>query len=241
MAFHFSMTNNVMSIACLLIGWIIILTFMIRRYRKQQDRPVGWRVFLVALFGFLSVSFPIVMGYFSFKLAVLPLGVWILYALIGSRAWPKYRWYAWRGFLANYLFLILALVSGLLNDAVYPKDDVHTYISDVNQARIVGTHPFAEEAVSFDTATFLAGLEQLQESEIDMDWHSQTAWKSESMYQKERFPYALLGVESRWGSGIEPSVYIQFDGKGLLIVRSDRSLYYTSEASLLEMGESSDE
>ncbi len=51
---------------------------------------------------------------------------------------------------------------------------------------------------------------------------------------KEFYPYALLGAEPKWGSGIRYEAYIKSDGLGLIIARGNQYYYYESKTPLLQ-------
>lgn len=240
MPITFALPNNIMYLAGEIIGWCIVLFLMIRRYKKQEKKPVIWKMIVVVWVGLISFSFNLQMFGQAAKLAILPLGVWFLYLFFRKRSWHTYRRFAWLGFLANYIFLIVSLLFGAAHQAVYDKEDPSTFLADVRKAEIVGIHPAAQEVV-FDSERFASMLDELQAGDMSdsADWYYQSTldWYYESKheyYQKERFAYALVGAKSSWGSGLHASVYIELDGKGLFISTSDRSYYYRSEKPLIE-------
>jgi len=54
--------------------------------------------------------------------------------------------------------------------------------------------------------------------------------------KKEKFPYLLDGVKPKWGSGISSTIFVEQDGKGILISLPSKQLYYRLETSLFEGG-----
>lgn len=50
----------------------------------------------------------------------------------------------------------------------------------------------------------------------------------------ERFPYILLGASPKWGSGYESTIYIESDGKGMLISTEKEQYYFRSSESILK-------
>ena len=52
--------------------------------------------------------------------------------------------------------------------------------------------------------------------------------------RKERFPYLLTGVKPKWGSGIPTLIYLEEDGKGILITTPKKQLYFRSQQALVE-------
>lgn len=235
MPITFTLPNNIMFLAGGIIGWCIVLYLMIRRYKKQEKKPVIWKMIIVTWVGLFSFSFNLQMFGQSAKLAILPLGVWILYLFFRKRSWHTYRRFAWLGFLANYIFLVVSLLFGAAHQAVYDKEDPSTFLADLRKAEIIGIHPAAQE-VAFDSERFARMLDELQAGDMSdsLDWYYQSRDEQEPYYQKERFPYALIGAKSSWGSGLHASVYIELDGKGLFLSTPDRSYYYRSEKPLIE-------
>ena len=48
------------------------------------------------------------------------------------------------------------------------------------------------------------------------------------------FHIYLLEASSKWGSGLHTIIYIENDGKGILISTPQEQLYFRSEDSLIE-------
>lgn len=227
------MPSGVISIAAMLINWSVILFFVFRQFGRLEHKPAIWKVFFVTIAGLFSFSIDFAMFGMMVKLSLLPIGVWIVYAFLKNRSWGTYRIFAWIGFGANFLFLVTTLLSGFLHNTVYPKDEVATYVADVSQADIVRIHPSAAFA-AFDKEVFETSLQHgFNDTILGLDWHYESKVEGQSMYQKERFPYALTGVKARWGSGLVSSLYIQSDGKGLLVTNNAGHYYYRSERPLL--------
>lgn len=60
-----------------------------------------------------------------------------------------------------------------------------------------------------------------------------------SNHREARFPYVLTGIETKWGSGKSPIIYLEKDGKGILISMEDKQLYFRSSAPFLKEKRSS--
>lgn len=68
-----------------------------------------------------------------------------------------------------------------------------------------------------------------------MQWYYEKEFKDEqSIKRNERFPYQLAGTSPKWGSDLRPIIYIEADGKGLLISAPQKQLYFRSKESLLK-------
>lgn len=217
-----------------LAGWVLLIGIVIyyERQEKASERPVLWKALVIAVICLFSFTLNIPMGEYVGKLALLPLGVWIVYAVTKNKSWSRYRRYAWIGFWWNYVFLAVGLLGHFAYEGIYPKQSIATYIANAEKARLVAIHPSAPKA-SLDAAWLEQGLKTLK---LQPEYDS-ISWGYEANdTEKERFPYVLLGMESRWGSGINPELYVQRDGKGLLVVWSNRYLYYSAPAPLLLTG-----
>jgi hypothetical protein len=68
-------------------------------------------------------------------------------------------------------------------------------------------------------------------------WYEETYMNAESTKTKERFPYQLIGTSPEWGSGFLTIIYLEEDGKGILLSTSNKQLYFRSEDSIIEGGE----
>ncbi|WP_240335225.1 hypothetical protein [Paraliobacillus sediminis] len=81
-------------------------------------------------------------------------------------------------------------------------------------------------------------MEQLskfsQEKIMSDDWYEETFLNVEDYEKKEQFPYLLVDYKSKWGSGLESMIYVEGDGKGILISTADQQYYYRSEMSTLK-------
>ncbi|OAB39228.1 hypothetical protein PMSD_04680 [Paenibacillus macquariensis subsp. defensor] len=226
--------NNVVFIVGGVLGCLIVLILVSRHYLKQQEKLAYWRIILVVLVGMFS--FTINLNLFPAKISILPLGVWILVGILSKKSWQTYRTFAWIGFWANFIFLGTALMSGFMDNWVYPKEKASTYIADIENAYIVAIHPSALQ-VALNKERLQHQLRNVQSADVmGMEWSRESIMESESYYQKEHFPYALLGTLPRWGSGLDSTIYIQDDGRGLLITTSTQSYYYRSKEPLIDMG-----
>ena len=233
--------SNIITALCTILGWIIVLVLIFRQYLKQEEKPSYWRVILVVLLGMFSLTTNLNLFHMSMKISILPLGVWILSGLVSKKSWRTYRPFAWIGFWATFIFLGTTLMSSTVHNWVYPKEDASTYIADLDHASMVAIHPSAPPA-SFNKERLQNHLGDFRTANImALEWHNESVLESESNYQKERFPYALLGTHARWGSGLNCVIYVQEDGRGLLITTANQNYYYQSKEPFIDMGVRNDE
>lgn len=220
----------------ILIGWIIIGLIASRLYKRQLEKPVFWKVIIIILAGFFTFSIKLdVFGQVA-QISILPLGVWILYALLSKNkeTWQKYRMFAWLGFGANFILLILFVVGILINYLLYPPGDPSTYISNVEDAYIINTHPTAHESTILKENVIDLIQDAKQQNYFSDSWYNETIMESDKT--TERFPYMLENTHPKWGSGLHTTVYLEEKGKGILITTQDKQYYFQTEHPLLEEG-----
>ncbi|MBS4175108.1 hypothetical protein [Bacillus sp. FJAT-49736] len=226
---------NVISSFFLICTWLFIGYIVFRIYRKQLEKPKVWKVILVFLFGLFTFSININGFETLIKLPILPLGVWILYFILRDKnnSWKKYRRYAWFAFFANFIFLLVTLIEIPIQHFVYPPNKPSTYLANVNSATIIMTHPSGKK-MRLNRDSLLKQLPTANEHRFfSQEWYDET-YIHES--RKERFPYQLIGVKSKWGSGISSDIYIEKNGKGILIDTAKRQYYYRFNESILKQG-----
>ncbi|WP_078551443.1 hypothetical protein [Bacillus alkalicellulosilyticus] len=229
-------TNVAEAITSLLAYGIIFLLFY-RLYMKQESKPVIWKAIVVALVGFFTFS---IHWEESFRIPILPLGVWIVlwYAKARKGAWKRYRKFAWLGFFSNFIFLVLSLLTILLQDAFYPKQHPATYLASFEEVEIISIHPSAMEGVQIDEARLEEAIDNLVVKPINgIQWYNDMTLHYDTMEVAEKFPYMLTGVSAKWGSGIDVTIYVEHDGQGLLITTKQTQLYMRSNQSLFKEAE----
>jgi len=224
---------NVVDAAAGLLGWLAVIGLLIRQRRKQETKLPIWKMLLVALVGLFSFSFKIPLFGKIVNIALLPLGLWVLYLFLRNRSWPDYRKFAWIGFAANYLFLATALLAGFIHGSLYDRNDPSTYLANLEEAKLIAIHPSAREA-TFEEELFASSLAEVKAADMSgtLEWHYESIREDGAHYQQERFPYALVGAEARWGSGLHAAAYLEADGMGLLLATKDRYYYYRSETPM---------
>jgi hypothetical protein len=221
-------------------GTIAFIAFLI--YKRQSSKPRIWKVGLVILVGLFSFSVNWTIFDTLIRISILPLGVWILYAVLKGKEtkWQTYRPFAWLGFWTNYIFLASTLLSLLIHSTIFPEDKPSTYIADITNASVVTTHPSGKSEMSLNKEALNSQLDQFSEEVIMNDvWYSETT-RFDSNERNERFPYLLINVQSKWGSGMTSTIYIEEDGQGILIATANKQYYFRSNSSILKEGEHSE-
>lgn len=221
-----------------LVGLLVIVFFTYRIYRKLSEKPKIWKILIVTWVGLFAFTFNVPMLGSMVKLPILPLGVWILYAIFRKKEtqWLVYRRFAWLGFFANFIFIITTLVAVPIHQMLYPENDPSSYISTIHDASIIHIHPSAEKR-SLNKDILDKELVLLKEEPVrSHDWYYETDQHNQDKEVIERFPYQLIGFKPKWGSDLTAIVYIEKDGKGLLISTETKQLYFRSEYSLIEGG-----
>lgn len=229
---------NIIEILTAILGWLVIVFFAYRIYQKQIVKPKVWKIPLIILVGLFSFSINLSMFDMIFKLPILPLGVWILYFVFKGKdeRWQTCRSFAWLGFGANFIFFASTLITIPVHHVIYPKDELSVYISNVENASIINIHPSAKDR-SLNKDSLRKQLDTMRQEAIYSDqWYKETYMDSLSSKRNERFPYLLIGTSSKWGSGIHTLVYIEDDGKGILLSTPKEDLYFRSNDSLLQGG-----
>ncbi|XXM73249.1 hypothetical protein ACQ0QQ_04955 [Lysinibacillus sphaericus] len=238
--FNFDFTTDAVTAALDVLAWLVIGLLAVRVYRKQQAKPRVWKVIVVLWGGLLSFSIDWELAGDMVRIPVLPLGVWILYALLNrvEDRWDNYRRFAWLGFAGNFIFLAASLLSIPLYTAVYPEGDLATHIANAGDASIVTSHPSGDGDAALDRRKFTDQLSSAEQVTVDSDgWYEEMYNDSDGERNRnERFPYQMVGVSSKWGSGMKPIIYVEDDGKGILVSTSRNQYYYRLDDSVLKGG-----
>ncbi|WP_240335224.1 hypothetical protein [Paraliobacillus sediminis] len=113
-----------------LLAWMVIGFIAYRIYKKQAVGLRVWKIVFVILVGLFSFSINWNAFDTLIKIPILPLGVWVLYAVLKRKEgrWQNYRLFAWLGFWSNFIFLISSLISIPIQQVVYPPDQPSTYL-----------------------------------------------------------------------------------------------------------------
>lgn len=236
MKINFDLTFNAIAILTGILAWGVIAFFAYRICKKQIVKPRIWKILIVIFVGIFSFSINWNMFNTVLKFPILPLGVWILYFVLKGKdeRWQTYRSFAWLGFCANFLFLASTLIAMPIHQVIYPKDEPTTYISNIENASIINIHPSAKNQ-SLNEESLLKQLHTMRQETIYSDqWYDDTYMNTESNKRSERFPYQLIGTSSKWGSGLDTIIFIEDDGKGILLSTPKKQLYFRSEDSLIE-------
>ncbi|MFP3390381.1 hypothetical protein [Brevibacillus sp. SIMBA_040] len=234
-----NVNNNIIEILTAILGWLVIVFFAYRIYQKQIVKLKVWKIPLIILVGLFSFSIDLGLLDIILKLPILPLGVWILYFVFKGKdeRWQTCRSFAWLGFGANFIFFASTLITIPVHHVIYPKDELSVYISNVENASIINTHPSAKDR-SLNKDSLQNQLDTMrQEAIYSQQWYRETYFNTESNKRNERFPYQVIGTSSKWGSGLQTLIYIEDDGKGILLSTPKKQLYFRSKDSLIEGGE----
>ncbi|WP_066070945.1 hypothetical protein [Neobacillus soli] len=237
MEFNFDFSFNVINIVTGILAWGIIGILAYRFYNKQSVKLKGWKVIVAILVGIFSFSINWNLLETMVKIPLLPLGVWILYLVKGRKErWKYYRSFAWLGFFANFIFLVSTLIAIPVHHALYPEDELSTFISNAEKASIIHLHPSAMDR-PLNKGNLLKLLKTMKPEKIYSDqWYQEMNTNFEPSKSNERFPYQLTGTSSKWGSGLDTIIYIEEDGKGVLISTPKKQHYFHSQDSILEGG-----
>lgn len=232
----FLWNGNIIEIATSILGWLIVGILAFHLYKKQLEKPKAWKMLIVILVGLFSFSINWNAFDTLLQIAILPLGVWILYAFLKRKdgRWKKYRPFAWLGFWANFIFLSTTFIAIPIDHLVYPENEPLTYISNIENESVIAIHPSAKEHMLVKE-NLQKQIHNLKPKTFFSDeWYTETYMEAGTGKRKERFPYLLIDTLPKWGSGLAPTIYIERDGKGLLIAAPNKQYYFQSDELLIE-------
>ncbi len=222
-----------------MLAWMVLAFWFWRTCKAQpiEERPDRWKIMITVLTGLFSFSINLPMFDEVLTLAILPLGVWILYGILKrNERWQAYRKYAWIGFLGNYIFFGAAILAIGLSGLFYPKDSIETYLADISNVELIPIHPSGKEVD--------LNITKLEESLVTFErehgnvvqWYEEIReqkWPTEENKEpekaQEKFPYLLTGVKAKAGKNVQ--VYVELDGKGLLVTSEDHQYYFRSNTA----------
>ncbi|MDX8365436.1 hypothetical protein [Cytobacillus sp. IB215665] len=238
MTFTFDFYKNVPMLISTLIAWGVIAYICLKLSKKKEKIRI-WKIIVILLVGMFSLAINWNIFNEQVKIAILPIGVWILFLVYRRKIdkWKNYRVFAWTGFLANYIFIFTTLLTVPIYHLLYPSDELSTYISNVEDAHMINTHMSAP----VNTLNKAMLIEQIPSFTLELDpdgeWYESRYLRVDENDRKERFPYLLLDTKPQWGSGLLTMIYIEENGKGLLISTPEKQLYFHSTKSIFERGE----
>jgi hypothetical protein len=236
---NFGIPNNIVDFIMAIIVWIVMAFITYSLYRKNKGQsPVLWKAIVIILVGLFSFTVNLSMEDVYIKIPILPLGVGLAYLILKRKEgqWELYRSFAWFGFIANFIFLAFNLASIPIDHAIYPKDEPSTFISNIEEATIIEIHPSGKK-VTLDKEALLENLDSWEQEQIQsIQWYEEIERGTEPNGRKERFPYQFVAFQAKWGSGLESLVYIEGDGKGILLTTPKQQLYFRSEESVIKEG-----
>ena len=227
------MGMNLVEVVVYSFCWLIIFVIAFTLYKKQEIKPIIWKAVIVYFVGKFAFSFNYPIEQQAINIALIPLGVIAIYILFSKR--PNFNTYlniAWFGFFSNYVFLIGTLLTIPLYSFVYDKNDIHTYMSRLENIEILSIHPSANDNIAVRTSIF-EQIEAAKENPLmNMVWYYESV--GDERVDVERFPYILANVVPKWGSNITATIYVEKDGKGLLIATPTKHLYYRLDESIFQ-------
>ncbi|MBP0726944.1 hypothetical protein J5Y03_17435 [Bacillus sp. RG28] len=235
---NFDLFPNLPAVLVSGITYIVIGILIYLIYKKQEEKPNKLKVLIVCWVGLFMFSINTSIYGTLIKIPILPLGVWILYWILrrngNKERWIRYRAFAWFGFFVNFIFLLTSLLISPINELFYPSSSATSYISNVNHASILTTHPSAKPA-TLNKEKLHSQLSKMKEKPIYSDeWYNQTYENRDTNKSIERFPYILMDAIPKKGSGIKSIIYVERDGKGLLISIPSKQYYFRSKESFLD-------
>ncbi|NHM31163.1 hypothetical protein [Neobacillus terrae] len=227
--------NNLPTTVASLLGIIVSIAMFTYLFINQKVK-LGFKKTLAAtLVGIVVFSFTINTAVISVKIPVLPLGVWFLYFYLrGNRnneRWQQYRKFAWLGYILNFILILCHLIVIPLSHYFYPENKLSTYIDNASNARVFASHPSASPA-ELNRISLLNQIEKAREKKaMSMDWYYDTAIRENR--SAERFPYYLTNTKPKTG-GEEVRIFIERNGKGLLISTLKGQHYFRLDSSILK-------
>ena len=236
MNISYNFSVNLIEFIFELISWAIIGLIAYRLYRRIPEKSKVLKILVCTYIGLFSFSINWNVADTQVKFSILPLGVWILYLILRRKEgrWERYRSFAWLGFFANYIFLANTLLSIPVHQFFYSEDELSTYISHVEDASIIATYPSANEQ-TLDKESLQKQIHNMKPAaNHGIEWYNEM--EMESTKKSEKFPYQLIDFSPKWGSNLNAVIYIEADGKGLLVSTPKKQLYYRSKESMLMGG-----
>ncbi|TFB23867.1 hypothetical protein E3U55_03365 [Filobacillus milosensis] len=227
--------SNVVTIIATIVAWLIIGGLVLIKHKKLQDKPKLWKVILIVIVGMFSFTINLNFQGVSMRIPILPLGVLLLMFAFRNKgeSWQKYRIYAWIGFLGQFIFILTSLLTIPVNSVLYPEEELSTYIANTHNANIIQTHPSGEE-YSLNKEILSKQIKSMkQESVYSEQWYQELTVNPDSTKVNERFPYVVIDTLPKWGSGFEGLIYLEKDGKGLLVSTAAGQYYFRGEVSVL--------
>lgn len=235
--FHFDLFNHVPTLIITVIDYSIFVFFFYWICKTSDMQSKKWMAFFFMFFGMFTFSINLNLFKSHIQLPILPLGVWILMMLAKRKnvnnRWERYRKFAWTGFLLSFVYLIMSLFINPIDHLMYPKNKLQTYISDIKETQIISTYPNITE-VKLLNSKLLSSLNTFHSEKIwNEKWYQETYEGDLKEKPVERFPYILLGTKPKFGSNLDSMMYIEKDGKGLLITTKEKQYYFRSDTKII--------
>ncbi|MGE7876562.1 hypothetical protein [Peribacillus muralis] len=233
--FDFEKYMHAPSLMATAASYILIGTLFAIIYRKQPASPKLWKAILVLMLGMFAFHFTFNLAGEIISIPFLPIGVALLSWLLGRQGnavrWQRFRRFAWLGFLSNFIIIAFALLAIPLDGIMYPKDVPSTYMMDVKKASLIASHPHSKEG-TLNKAKLEKLMGQMTQKKIESEsWYNRIR---EDGDHKEKFPYIMNGTIPAKGSGLKAIIFIEEDGRGILITpNKGRQVYFRIKESIV--------
>jgi len=205
-------------------------------YKSQKLKLSLKNTVITTIIGLFVFSVTINTSYGSLKIPVLPLGVWFLYWFLRrdkqNERWQRYRRFAWLGYFLNFGFLLSNMLVFPLTSFLYPEGKLTTFIGDTTKAKVILTNP-SSLPVKLDKTLLKKQLVHAKEKHANgTDWYYDSTVHENKA--PERFPYYLADTKVKSGKGGGVQIFIEKNGKGLLISTSKGQHYFQFQRSVLK-------
>ena len=222
-------------IAFILIVYISIIFAAYILKKRTTQNIAWWEIVLFLIVGIISFSIELEFFGTMYKFALLPLGAVLFYLFTRNKesAREKYKPFVWLGFVANYVFFITGILTIPVTNAIFPPNELSTYIKSLEQAQILTTHISAVQTLSLkDNATELLQEATLTTIEADQ-WYGEQLI-DQKLYSVEKFPYLLTDVTAPAGMKEEVFYFVEQEGKGLLIQTPASHYYFRTTVPIVQ-------
>lgn len=237
--FDFEKYMHAPSLIATASSYILIGTLFAIIYRKKPASPKLWKAILVLVLGMFAFHFTFNLAGEVISIPILPIGVALLSWLLGRQGnaarWQRFRRFAWLGFLSNFIVFAFALLAIPLDGMMYPKNVPSTYMMDVKKASLIASHPHSKEG-TLNKAKLEKLMGKMKQKKIESEsWYNRIRKDGD---HKEKFPYILNGTTAAKGSGLKAIIFIEEDGRGILITpNKGRQVYFRLKESILTGGD----
>ncbi|MEH6936862.1 hypothetical protein V7056_03255 [Bacillus sp. JJ664] len=236
--YQYDFFQHVPSIVVSLLNYLVFGLIIYSLYKRKKEKTTLWKAIIVAFIGGIHFSINLNIFYSFIQIPILPIGVWLLKLVCKNRfgkvGWGKYRSFAWAGFYIKFIFIFTSFLIYPIDLLLYPKDELKTFITEVEHPRIIRTIPKVSE-VELENSKLVHSVDTFKMNELfkDEKWFAGTFQSESKMKPIERFPYILLGTKPKFGSNLKTIIYIEKDGKGIFITTKNKHYYFRSDTNII--------